>query len=133
MTFGNQNGTPLGNPGAGFNNVVPPEVSGKFNWGAFLLSWIWGLGNKTYIALIALALSFIPFIGGLAGFAFCIWLGIKGNELAWQNKQFPSVEAFHENQKKWAIAGIIVFAVLFLLGITFGFLLGFAGAMKGSY
>lgn len=94
--------------GKGKDVVVPDEVAKKFNWGAFFLSWIWGLGNATYLPLIILAVAFIPFIGGLGCLGLAIWFGIKGNEWAWQNKQFPSVEAFHEYQKKWAIAGIIV-------------------------
>ncbi len=33
--------------------VIPPEIR-RWNWGAFLLNWIWGIGNQTYIALLAL-------------------------------------------------------------------------------
>ena len=52
--------------------------------------------------------ALIPFIGIIACLGLQIWFGIKGNEWAWQNKKFESVEQFHSNQKKWAIAGIIV-------------------------
>ena len=74
-----------------------------------------------------MALGFIPFIGGIASLGFCIWLGIKGNELAWQNKQFPSIEAFHEYQKKWAIAGVIVVCVCLALAVLGFALILFAG------
>ena len=94
--------------GQGKGAVVPAEVSGKFNWGAFLLSWIWGIGNATYLPLIILAVAFIPFVGPLGCLGLAIWFGIKGNEWAWQNKRFEGVEAFHSYQKKWTIAGIIV-------------------------
>lgn len=30
--------------------MVPDEVKG-WNWGAFTFSWIWGIGNKTYLPL----------------------------------------------------------------------------------
>ena len=43
--------------GLGKQSVVPPEVKG-WNWGAFLLNWIWGIGNSTYIAL----LMFVPLV-----------------------------------------------------------------------
>ena len=118
--------------GRGAEFPAPPEVAGQFNWGAFLLSWIWGIFNKTYIALVALVIGFIPFVGGLASLAFCIYLGIKGNELAWQNKQFPSVQAFHEYQKKWAIGGLIFFVAIVLLSIIGGILAIVAGSLSGS-
>ncbi len=105
--------------GAGKDAKVPAEVSGKFNWGAFLLSWIWGLGNATYLTLIILLVCFIPLIGGLGALGLAIWFGIKGNEWAWQNKRFESVEAFHAYQKKWVIAGIIVACLGILCSILF--------------
>ena len=118
--FGNEANQNGNMSGRGSVYPVPDVVANHFNWGAFLLNWIWGLGNKSYIALVALALGFVPFIGGIASLAFCIWLGIKGNELAWQNKYFPGINEFHEYQKKWAIAGIIVNVILlplFIIGI----------------
>lgn len=99
------------NSGKGGDYPVLDIIKDKFNWGAFLLSWIWGIGNKTYITLIMLVawlLGFIPFVGALLVLGIHIWFGIKGNEWAWQNKRFPSIKAFHEYQKKWAIAGIII-------------------------
>ena len=53
----------------------------KFNWGAFLLTWIWGLFNNTYITLIALPIAFIPKFASLLGFLLAIYFGIKGNGL----------------------------------------------------
>lgn len=83
----------------------------KFNWGAFLLTWIWGLGNKTYISLLVfpiLILSLIPIIGWALPIAFSIWLGIKGNELAWNNKEWENIEHFDKIQRRWAIFGLII-------------------------
>ena len=108
------------NSGQGPNTPVPDIVARKFNWGAFLLSWIWGLGNKTYITLIIFAtilVAWIPIIGWLISLGICIWFGTKGNEWAWQNKRFQSIEHFHEYQKKWAIAGIVLYLVSIIIGI----------------
>ncbi|MCR5261273.1 MAG: hypothetical protein K6C94_05490 [Candidatus Gastranaerophilales bacterium] len=108
--------------------VLPEELK-KFNWGAFFLTWIWGLGNKSYIALWALLsgiVSAIPVIG-FAAIGFNIWLGLKGNEYAWHNKDWESVEQFNETQKKWVIAGAIVWVVLFVLGMLAGMMAGVAG------
>jgi len=124
------------NSGQGKGTIVPEVVSDKFNWGAFLLSWIWGLGNKSYITLTMLAtvvLVFIPFVNMLAGMAqlgLAIWFGIKGNEWAWQNKKFESIEAFHAYQKKWALAGTVlaIFGIICAIAIIF---LVMAVAMSG--
>ena len=106
------------NSGQGTNTPVPDVVAKHFNWGAFLLSWIWGIGNKTYITLLSFVAGFIPFVGALVVLGMQIWFGIKGNTWAWQNKRFQSVEHFHENQKKWTIAGVIVSFIFVPLAIA---------------
>lgn len=73
--------------------VVPQEISG-WNWGAFLLSWIWGIGNNVWWGLLTL----IPY----AGFIMRIILGVKGNKWAWKNKKWESIEDFKKTQKTWA-------------------------------
>jgi hypothetical protein len=78
---------------------VPIEIL-HWNWGAFLLTWIWGLGNKVYISL----LSFVPIIGMFIPFL----LGWKGNEWAWKNKKWENVEHFKKVQKKWLFGGIVI-------------------------
>lgn len=86
---------------------VPMEIQRKFNWGALLLNWIWGVGNKSYQALWAL----VPFWG-------IIWMfvcGVKGNEWAWKNKNWSSVEDFNNVQTKWATVGSFIAVTLFLL------------------
>ena len=110
------------NSGQGPNSEVPDEVANRYNWGAFTFSWIWGLGNKTYITLLTLVLVFIPFVGNIAAIIANIIFGIKGNRWAWQNKQWKSIEHFHKVQKTWAcwgiglmITGLILFPVIALL------------------
>jgi hypothetical protein len=98
----------LNNSGQGKMAALPSELSG-WNWGAFFLSWIWGIGNNTWIAL----LTFIPVIN----FIMIFVLGAKGNEWAWQNKRWNSPEHFKKVQKLWAIWGF----VLFLMSIVFMF------------
>ncbi|MGZ5106361.1 MAG: hypothetical protein ACXWBR_19085, partial [Usitatibacter sp.] len=61
---------------------VPSEID-RWNWGAFLLNWIWGIGNNTFIALLAL----VPFVNIIMVFV----LGAKGSEWAWRNKHWESV------------------------------------------
>ena len=96
-----------------------PKEYKRFNWGAFLLTWIWGIGNKTYIAFVIFAVSLlnlIPFVGWIAPLAFCIWLGCKGNELSWKNNYWNNLEQFNNTQRKWAMwGGIITGSILFLI------------------
>ncbi len=114
------------NSGQGKGTPVLDIVKKRFNWGAFLLGWIWGLGNKTYLTLIEIPLTLIPYIGLIINFGLCIWFGIKGNEWAWQNKHFKSIEAFHHNQKNWVIGGIIFQIVFNLIGLL---IIGMIAAM----
>jgi hypothetical protein len=94
--------------GRGHGAIVPSEVRG-WNWGAFLLSWIWGLGNETYLSL----LCFVPFVN----FVMIFVLGAKGNEWAWHNKQWTSIEDFKRVQRRWAIAGAIVLVAVVLIAV----------------
>jgi prepilin-type processing-associated H-X9-DG protein len=93
------------NSGQGAASVLPPEAQG-FNWGGFLLPWIWPLAHNTWIGL----LSFIPIVG----FFMRFFLGFKGNELAWQNRKFTSLDQFKNVQRIWLMSGLVVS----LLGCT---------------
>ncbi len=90
--------------GQGKGTPVPEEIRG-WNWGAFFLNWIWGIGNNTFIAL----LMFVPLVGMVMPFV----LGAKGNTWAWQNRTWKSVEHFKSTQKKWAITGLLLIVVVF--------------------
>ena len=94
--------------GTGKNCIVPEAVAKRFNWGAFFLTWIWGIGNKTYKTFL-IFLSLIPYIGILISLPLQIWFGIKGNEWAWRNKKFKGINDFHKYQKKWAIVATVLF------------------------
>src|SRR5581483_2767487 len=91
---------------------IPPEIN-RWNWGAFLLNWIWGIGNNTFIALLAI----IPFVGIIMMFV----LGAKGSRWAWQNGRWDSVAHFKRVQRLWAIWGLIIWI---LAVSSFGGLVG---------
>jgi hypothetical protein len=92
--------------GQGKTAVVPAEVD-RWNWGAFLLNWIWGIGNNTFIALLV----FVPFFGFVMPFV----LGVKGSAWAWRNKRWGSVEHFLTVQRKWAKWAVIVYLLFIAL------------------
>ncbi len=91
---------PPNQPKNDVSNELPNGPEG-FNWGAFFLSWIWGIGNNS-IKAILLGLFFnIPLFTPII-------LGLKGNKWAWKNKHWNSVEEFRSSQKTWAIVGLLL-------------------------
>lgn len=102
------------------NGVVPQEIKG-WNWGAFCFNINWGFGNKSYLPLLCL----VPFFN-------IIWIfvcGAKGNEWAWKNNNYQSIETFKAVQETWNRAGWIsflialAFAIMYILFFVF---IGFA-------
>jgi hypothetical protein len=97
--------------GTGDMAVVPPEID-RWNWGAFLLSWIWGINHNVWRALLV----FVPFFGLVMPFI----LGAKGSAWAWRHRRWESVDAFKAAQRSWAkwgiglwIAGVVLFVGMF--------------------
>jgi serine/threonine protein kinase len=92
----------INNSGCGINNtieLVPDEIKG-WNWGAFLLPWLWLWTNQVWVGL----LCFVP----QTGFVVTLALGAKGNEWAWKSRRWRSIEQFKEHQRGWAIAGLMI-------------------------
>ena len=86
--------------GMGRSAVVPPGL-GEFNWGGFLLTWIWGIGNSVWWSFLV----FIPYLGWLV----MPWvLAFKGNDWAWQSRRWESVEHFKSVQHTWTVWGWVV-------------------------
>lgn len=102
------------------NNANPSDLS-KFNWGAFMFTWLWGVFNGVYWPIVILLVNLIPGIGQIAAFGMAIYLGISGNKLAWESgKQWPSFDSFMETQRNWGKAVlwlIVIIAVIVLLGV----------------
>lgn len=129
-------------PGTG----LPPEIEKKFNWGAFCLSWIWGLNHKAYLTLISLALGVVN-IGlsfgrvstnplGIVGIGLAIWYGRMGNKWAWESGRFATVEDMLACQSIWAKwgLGVILVSICLCIGsvVFLGAALGVAAAGAGG-
>lgn len=89
----------------------------KWNWGAFMFNWIWAISNGIYWPLLLILLNFIPYVGSIAAFGLCIYLGVKGTEMAWNAKTWPSWESFKETQHRWAVAILWVYGISILIAI----------------
>jgi len=92
----------------GASGDIPDGVKGS-SWGAFFLNWIWAIGNRSWIGLLAL----VPYVGWLMVF----WLGFKGREMAWKNKQWDSLEHFNRVQRKWSQWGVGIMLIALIVGI----------------
>lgn len=116
--------------GLGSSSVVPEGVRG-WNWGAFLLGWIWAIGNKAWIGVflglfawiinIVATQSDTEWMGLLINVVTGVVLGLKGSKWTWQNKRWDSVEHFKRTQKKWCNWGIVVFIVTIIISVIIGF------------
>lgn len=95
---------------------TPPPLSeearvevelGKWNWGAFLLTWVWGVSNGVYRSFLVL----IPFYGLYEW----VMLGKNGNRLAWETHRWQTIDEFHKSQRKWAVWAWVATVVLILI------------------
>jgi len=93
----------------GNKKLIPDGIKG-WSWGAFLASWIWAIGNKVWIGLLAI----IPYLGLI----MALVLGFKGREWAWQAKDWKSVDQFNEVQRKWSVWSAWIVGGVFILGIV---------------
>lgn len=105
--------------GQGSGSVVPEEVKG-WSWGAFLLSWIWGIGNSVWLALLV----FLP----IASLVMPFVLGFKGREWAWRAKRWDSIEHFKKTQRTWDIVAIVIVVSLSVIGCAWGLIEGLSSA-----
>ena len=82
---------------------APPAEIGGWNWGAFMFCIPWGIGNKTYKALLCL----VPLLGVVWPF-IC---GAKGNEWAWLAGNYTDPYTFKAVQDTWNRAGKVFFFI----------------------
>jgi hypothetical protein len=113
--------------GQGSSAIVPEEIRG-WNWGAFFFTWIWGIANRSWLAVLFGIISGIFAVVADAykadpwiSLAFTIMtsavIGLQGNQWAWQNKRWADVNHFKRTQKRWAVVGLVISIIFFILGI----------------
>lgn len=91
------------------DSIIKREVR-KWNWGAFLLTFIWGVGNGVYISLLAI----IPGVNLI----MAIILGIKGNEWAWCKNKCLTITEFKKQQKLWAKWGAVSIIIIIITAVV---------------
>jgi len=91
----------------------------KFNWGAFFLTWIWAIGNRSLnrLTVLLLILCLVPYIGVFSAIALSVYSGMTGNRRAWNHENMWRDEAhFKKVQHRWTVVGVTQF-VLVIVGL----------------
>lgn len=103
---------------------MPPELK-DFNWGAFLLTFIWGIKHRAWITLLAVPLIIFQMPYGLNWILYSVlqfYCGFNGNMWAYQVDWWMKPKDFRKNQAIWGAVAIILnitipLAVLLLAGL----------------
>jgi|GEM_PF-3041308 len=109
----------------------PPEIlSCRFNFGAFLMTPIWLLLHRRYLAggLLILLHAVTNIVGGMVpllgllraalSIAASVYFGIKGYRIAWRDRgYYDAVEDVRRRERRWAILGIVIAAVFWTIQI----------------
>ncbi len=89
---------------------IPKELN-EFNWGAFILTFIWGIKHKAWITLLAIPLIYFQLPLGLNWIlliALQFYCGFRGNMWAYQVDWWMSPKDFRQNQMRWGAIAIIL-------------------------
>ncbi len=102
---------------SGNNPAYLARMSG-WNWGAcaFHGIWMYAFGMQLAGILVFLSYIFIPCVSIVGP----IYLGMKGDELAWRYRHFENFEQFKEVTRIWNLWGIgfTVVTLTIALGLT---------------
>lgn len=97
--------------------IREPKCLQSFNWGAFFITFLWGIFNRVWWVLLCI----IPIVNIIVMF----YMGFKGNQLSWEHyKDEMLPEDFDSKQHGWNIAGWIILG----LNLIYVVVIAIAGA-----
>ena len=103
------------------NGKIPPSIK-RWNWAAFLMPAVWGLFSGVPFTALLFAAAFLPSTAQLLiMISASLFLGFKGNELAWRGKKWQSIEHFNSFQRQWASWSIRLSAAIGAILLIFIF------------
>jgi hypothetical protein len=113
---------------------VPPLPSGNdpsqleaarnlgWNWGGFLLPYLWLIGHgRLSTGLLLILTTTVPFVCLLHFLIYpvtAIYLGLNGYEVSWRYRTAHSIEQLRDGEREWIIWGVVCI-LLILLGTLF--------------
>jgi len=93
---------------------IPKELN-EFNWGAFLLTFIWGWKYKAWVTFLAIPLILIQMplcLNWILLVLLQFYCGFKGNEWAYQVEYWKKPADFRKSQTLWAVSAITISVVV---------------------
>ena len=89
-----------------------------WNWGGFLIPYVWLIGHgRLTLGFLLLLSACVPFFG-LAHLVFypaaALYLGFNGYELAWREQPYHSIGQLEERERAWMLWGAAIFIVFFV-------------------
>ena len=104
---------------------LPGELKG-WNLGGLLIPFVWGPFNRVWIGSAVLSVGLLPvppLLGLLVYGPIAMFVGMRGNELAWRARKWDSVDHFRSVQSQWAKWGgicFIIFVITILISVSSG-------------
>lgn len=96
------------------SEATSTDIRFFWNWGAFMLGPIFGVGNRAWAGL----LSMVPVLNIVWIFVF----GANGEKWAWNSGAFKNEAEFRATMRSWNRAGVfflILLAVSLLISVVF--------------
>lgn len=116
-------------------NAISEHLVRRWNWGAFLLPWLWPFWHGiTWMGVVALICAIFSFwvIPAFVVLGFAVYLGIKGNEIAVQRRLYGEDETFLKVEGAWTKGGVIALLASIPAGIILAILGFFAALISAS-
>ena len=96
-----------------------PVIPRGMNWGAFFLTWIWAIRNRSFnlINLLLILGLFLPYAGPISALGLSLYNGLTGYRRAYANGRWKDEEHFLRVQRGWSKWGTIQFfaAIAFVI------------------
>jgi len=103
---------------SGQGEPAPASITKKFNWGAFLFNFLWGIKYRRYFLVAVPILLLLPF-GFLIAIPMAVYAGMKGNQWAWEEVQYKNEDDFNKSQTDWVRAWCWVAAIALIIYTPF--------------
>lgn len=116
-----QNGESESENNSGTRSAKLPQSARGWNTAAFLIGPIWGPANGVWLGLIGLVFLVIPEAALVFGWklilylGFGMFLGYRGNEMAWRARRWASLDHFKRVQQQWMLIALVLNLPLFIL------------------
>jgi hypothetical protein len=109
---------------SGTRSARLPQSARGWNTAAFLIGPVWGPVNGVWLGVVGLTVLVIPESVLTLGLritlylAYGVFLGFRGNEMAWRARRWVSLEQFQKVQQQWMLLALVVnLVMLFMIPI----------------